>query len=122
MNEEPNQQIEQTNISVSGDSIQSHKFTPGAHSASIAVQSVAQSMAIAVQDSADMLRNISTIETTAIGAATAKWLAEPANVAYKEVIETSQQQIEKAAQTFAQVGAITAKVLKSYADNIGANP
>lgn len=40
-----------------------------------AYQSVAQSAAIAVQDAADALRNVSTIATTAAGVAMAQYLA-----------------------------------------------
>ena len=49
--------------------------------------SVNQSAAVAVQDATDLLRNISTIETTVIGIASAKWLADPANPSYEKIIK-----------------------------------
>ncbi|WP_299011365.1 hypothetical protein [uncultured Shewanella sp.] len=70
-----------------------------------------QSIASAVESATDLLRNISTIETTVIGVASAKWLAEPANVAYKEIIENATQNIAFAVENLANVGAAGASVL-----------
>lgn len=39
-----------------------------------AVQAIGQTTAIVIQDAAEMLRNINTVEVTAIGAATTKWI------------------------------------------------
>lgn len=70
-----------------------------------------QSIASAVESATDLLRNISTIETTVIGVASAKWLAEPANVAYKEIIENATQNIAFAVENLANVGTAGASVL-----------
>lgn len=87
----------------------------------LGVQSVAQSMAIAVQDATDLLRNISTIEATALGVATAKWVAEPENLAYKVIIDNCGKVIKDTAQTLEEIGTNTSNVLKKYAQiaNIG---
>ncbi|XVJ70262.1 MAG: hypothetical protein HEQ39_11875 [Rhizobacter sp.] len=78
-----------------------------------AYQSVAQTTAIAVQDSADALRNLSTIATTAIGVAMAQLLATK-DVKYVEVITAAQQVMTQANVEFAQVGATAATVIKGY--------
>lgn len=78
-----------------------------------AYQSVAQSTAIAVQDSADALRNLSTIATTAIGVAMAQLLATK-DVKYVEVIAAAQQVMTQANVEFGQVGATAASVIKGY--------
>ena len=88
--------------------------TPGQTAAGIAVQSVAQSTAIAIADSTDMLRNISTIATTAIGIALSKWIATPENVLYKEVISTAQGLISQAADDMKTIGDNAGDVLKNY--------
>lgn len=82
----------------------------------VSVQSIAQSMAIAVQDATDLLRNISTIETTAIGVASAKWVANPENVLYKQVISTCEDTIKEAADIFKTIGIDTTEILKKYID------
>lgn len=76
-------------------------------------QSVAQSAAIAVQDSADALRNLSTIATTAIGVAMSQLLATK-DVKYVEVITAAQQVMTQANVEFGQVGATAAAVIKGY--------
>ncbi|MFT5759504.1 MAG: hypothetical protein ACI9LM_004271 [Alteromonadaceae bacterium] len=70
-----------------------------------------QSIAEAVQDATDLLKNISTIETTVIGVASAKWLAEPANVAYKEIIDNAKENITFAVKNLVEVGSAGASVL-----------
>ncbi len=77
-------------------------------------QSVAQSMAIAVQDVVDLMRNISAIETSAIGAATAKWIAEPENVFYPVIIEKSTETMAEIATLMKTVGENTAYILNQY--------
>ena len=72
---------------------------------------VNQSIAQAVESASDLLRNISTIETTVIGVASAKWLAEPANMAYKEIIENAKENITFAVENLASVGTAGASVL-----------
>lgn len=79
-----------------------------------AVQSIAQSTAIAIQDGVDMLRNVSTVEVTAIGTATAKWIANPTMVVYKEVISTSVETIQDAAKAYKDIGQAAFEVLQQF--------
>ncbi len=72
---------------------------------------VNQSIASAVQHATDLLRNITTIETTVIGIASAKWLAEPANVAYKEIIDNAKENITFAVDNLTAVGTAGKSVL-----------
>jgi hypothetical protein len=78
-----------------------------------AYQSVAQSMAIAVQDAADNLRNVNTLATTAMGIALAQLLAtgEPQ---YAEVIVTAQNMSVTASTTMLTIGQDAAQVLRSF--------
>jgi hypothetical protein len=78
-----------------------------------AYQSVAQSTAIAVQDSADALRNISTIATTAIGVAMAQFLATK-DPQYVEVITAAQNAMTQANAEFLSVGTNAASVIKNF--------
>src|ERR1043165_3652700 len=80
----------------------------------LVAQSVAQSMAIAVQDTVDLMRNISAIETTAIGAATAKWIEQPENVFYPTIIASSTATLNTIAALLKTVGENTASVLQQY--------
>ncbi|GAB1257886.1 hypothetical protein NBRC116494_23880 [Aurantivibrio plasticivorans] len=73
--------------------------------------SIAQSMEQAVQDAVDTLRNISTVETTVIGVASAKWVAEPENVAYAAIIENAQANISFAVANLTAVGTAAASVI-----------
>jgi len=80
-----------------------------------AYQSVAQSTAIAVQDATDTLRNLSTISSTAIGAAMAQMLADPAKAEqYTKVITQAQEIMTKAAATFTTIGQDAATVLNGF--------
>lgn len=81
----------------------------------LAQPSVNQSIAAAVQNATDLLRNISTMETTVIGVASAKWLAEPANVAYKEIIDNAKENITFAVENLAKVGTTGAGVISDLA-------
>jgi hypothetical protein len=77
-----------------------------------AYQGVAESAAIAVQDATDMLRNISTIATSAIGTAMARMLAgepgaEPALVA-------AQGLIAQATKDYAAICAAAAAALREF--------
>lgn len=74
--------------------------------------SVNQSVALAVQSAVDLMRNLNTIETTVIGVASASWLAQPENLAYKEIIETATKTITFAVENLAQVGTVGAEVLQ----------
>lgn len=87
---------------------------PGAQATGLAVQSVAQSAAMIVQDAGVLFRNLSTIETTAIGAATAKWIETPENVAYLLIIEESQRVIQNAAAVIEAAGKSASAVLAAF--------
>ncbi len=73
--------------------------------------SINQSIALAVQSAVDLMRNLNTIETTVIGVASASWLADPANPAYKEIIQNATQTITFAVDNLAKVGTVGAGVL-----------
>jgi hypothetical protein len=78
-----------------------------------AYQSIAQSMAIAVQDAADALRNISTISTTAAGVAMAQLLAT-GDPKYAEAVVAAQAMMGQASENFQQIGAAAAAVLSGF--------
>lgn len=78
-----------------------------------AYQSVSQSMAIAIQDATDNLRNAGTISTTAQGVAMAK-LLETKNAFYSQVLEQAQKMFDEAAETFRKIGTNAADVLKGF--------
>ncbi|HSI50486.1 MAG TPA: hypothetical protein VLA61_19645 [Ideonella sp.] len=78
-----------------------------------AYQSVAQSTAIAVQDAADALRNISTIATTAVGVAMAQLLAT-GDTKYQTAISEAQKLMQNATTDFSNVGTAAANVLKGF--------
>lgn len=86
---------------------------PADQSGAKAIQSIGQTTAIVVQDAADMLRNINTIETTAIGTATAAWLATK-DPSYKEIIQTSMDMMGQAAALYATIGKNAATVLQGF--------
>jgi hypothetical protein len=88
--------------------------TTFAQSEGKAVQSIGQTTAIVIQDAADMLRNISTIEVTAIGAATAAWLADPANAAYETIINEATTVIQNAAAAYLLIGQNAYTVFKQF--------
>ena len=79
-----------------------------------AVQSIGQTTAIVIQDAADMLRNVSTIETTAIGAATAKWIANPTDLSYVEIINQSITVMQQAAGLYLTIGQNAYTVLSQF--------
>lgn len=78
-----------------------------------AQQAVAQSSAIAIQDAADNLRNLSTITTTAIGVALAQLLAT-GDPKYSKVIEEAQKVMTKGTENYAKVGEKAAKILSDF--------
>ena len=78
-----------------------------------AYQSVAQSVAIAVQDATDNLRNLSTISTTAQGVAMAQ-LLETKDPFYAQVLEQAQKMVADAADTFRTIGTNASDVLKGF--------
>ncbi|MDX2103911.1 MAG: hypothetical protein EAZ99_04380 [Alphaproteobacteria bacterium] len=78
-----------------------------------AYQSVAQSSAIAVQDAADTLRNVSTIATTAMGVAMAQLLATKDPI-YLQALTQAQQMMTQATSDYASIGTAAATVLKNF--------
>ena len=78
-----------------------------------AYQSVAQSAAIAVQDGADYLRNVSTISSTAIGIAMAQYAATQ-DAKYLEVIAAAQALVPVASQAFETIGQSAAAVVNAF--------
>lgn len=79
--------------------------------------SIAQSMEQAVQDAVLTLRNISTIETTVIGVASAKWVAQPENILYEAIIENAQKNISFAVKNLTEVGTAASNVIKALQVN-----
>lgn len=86
-----------------------------AEGAGKAYQSVAHSMALAVQDATDNLRNVSTVATTGMGVALAQVLAtgDPDGT-YTKALQAAQQMASVASQTFLTIGTDAAAVLKSF--------
>jgi hypothetical protein len=78
-----------------------------------ATQAIAQTTAIVIQDGADMLRNVSTIEVTTIGAATAAFFATK-NPMYLEMIQQSLTTIGNAADTYVKIGQAAYTVLSQF--------
>lgn len=79
-----------------------------------AYQSVAQSMAIAVQDTTDYLRNITTLSSTAIAVCTQLMLQERKVDPYGDIIAKSQQTLNETVQIFERIGSSSAKILKEF--------
>jgi hypothetical protein len=79
-----------------------------------AYQSVAQSSAIAVQDATDMLRNMSTIATTASGVAIAQMLAMPPNPGAALALEAAQAMMTSATVEYTAIGTAAAAILKEF--------
>ena len=78
-----------------------------------AYQSVAQSMAIAVQDATDSMRNTTTMASTAMGIALAQFLATK-DATYLTAIESSQGMITSAAATLTTIGTSAGAILKGF--------
>ena len=79
-----------------------------------AYQSVSQTTAIAIQDAADNLRNISTMGATAMGVAMAEMLAKGKVEPYKDIIQEATKMIEDSANNFKTIGTNAEDVLKSF--------
>jgi len=80
-----------------------------------AVQSIGQTTAIVIQDAGDMLRNISTVETTAIGAATAAWVASGGvDVLYETIIDKGMTIMQEAAALYLTIGQNAYQVLVQF--------
>jgi hypothetical protein len=78
-----------------------------------AYQMVAQTAALAIQDAADTLRNMSTIAYTAQGVAMAL-LLETGDLKYVDVMAQAQKLLQDANANFAATGEAAAAVLKSF--------
>ena len=84
-----------------------------AEGAGKAYQSVAQSMAIAVQDATDAMRNSFTIGNTAMGVALAQYLAT-LDANYLTAIQNAQQMMTFSSTTWSTVGTQAATILKGF--------
>jgi len=75
--------------------------------------------AMVMNDAADMLRNVSTIQITAIGAATAAWIASGGtDVSYEAIIDKSMAILNEAAALYLTIGEKAYKVLMQYKEQI----
>lgn len=80
-----------------------------------AYQMVAQSMAIAIQDATDHLRNISTISSTAVAVTTELMIANPDKFEqYSKILDKAQGSISKATFSFGKVGKDAGQILKDF--------
>lgn len=82
-----------------------------------AYQSVAQTSAIAVQDAADALRNISTIATTAAGVAMAQLMLpanKPNTEQYTNVLQEAQKMMTSAVGDFSAISNAAANLVKQF--------
>lgn len=77
-----------------------------------AYQAVAASAAIAVQDATDMLRNISTVSTTAIGVAMAQMLEGDAGA--RQTLEAAQTALDTAVRSYATICEAASMALKGF--------
>lgn len=77
------------------------------------VLAVALTTAIVIQDAADMLRNISTVQVTAIGAATAAWITNR-DPAYKDLIAASMTIMQDAADLYLKIGTNAFQVFDQF--------
>lgn len=77
-----------------------------------AYQVVAASAAIAVQDATDMLRNVSTVSTTAIGVAMAQMLEGDAGA--REALAAAQATLDTAVRSYAAICEAAATALKGF--------
>jgi len=78
-----------------------------------AVQSIGQTTAIVIQDAAEMLRNTNTVEVTAIGAATAKWIATK-DPAYQEIIQNCMKVMQDAAALYLTIATNAQQALNEF--------
>lgn len=78
-----------------------------------AYQSVAQSMAIAIQDATDYLRHISSFGLTATGLAMAKF-AETEEPHWLKVMEQAQKMMVNAETDFKTIGSAASTVLQGF--------
>lgn len=79
----------------------------------LAVQSVATSTAVAIQDGSTYMRNVTTMASAAIGVALAQLVATK-DAKWAEVIQHAQKAVSGAAQNFQQIGEASAAIMKAY--------
>lgn len=79
-----------------------------------AYQSVAQSMAIAIQDATDNLRNINTITTTAIGVALAEGIASGNMATYNDVLTQVNTVLTNATTNFTNLGSAATTIATNF--------
>jgi len=89
--------------------------SPLANGAGQSVQSISQSIAIAVQDAGDTMRNIAIVQSTALGVATKK-LVETKDLEYIPVIQQCQAVMNDSVVYWENIGKKGAEILKSYKD------
>ena len=70
-------------------------------------------MALTVQDASSLLRNVNTLATTTMGAATAK-LIKDGDPKMAAVIQQAQQTIQDAAESFKTIGTYSGDILKNF--------
>lgn len=88
-------------------------FTPLTQGAGQAVQSIAQSIAIAVQDSVDTMRSMATVQSATIGVATQKYI-ETRDHDYIPITEHCKGNLNNSVEYWERVGLTGASILKSY--------
>jgi hypothetical protein len=98
-----------------GGSGEGDASSPPAYEQSIGktVQAVGLSTAIVIQDAADMLRNVSTVQVTAIGAATAAWIATR-DPSYEAVIDKSMAVLKDAVGLYLSISQNAFNVLAQF--------
>ncbi|WP_163931644.1 hypothetical protein [Paraferrimonas sp. SM1919] len=79
-----------------------------------AYQSVSQSTAIAIQDAADQLRNMSTISTTAAGVAMSQLLATGNVKEFTQVYAEINTMVTNSTENFSKIGEAASKVLNGF--------
>lgn len=77
-----------------------------------AYQVVAASAAIAIQDATDMLRNVSSVSTTAIGVAMAQMIEGDPGA--QKTLEAAQLALDNAAKAYAAICGAAAQSLKEF--------
>lgn len=107
-----NNQIIDSLVAVRNASLTQGVITSGG--AGKAYHSVAQSTAIAVQDAANYLRNLSTLSSTAVGVAMSQLLATGDTEKYAPVIQAAQSLVASGAATFKTIGFNAADVLNHF--------
>jgi|GEM_PF-1837081 len=103
-----------TNENSKGGSTSEESSLPYEQALGLSVQSVAQSAAIAVSDATDMLRNVETVMTTAMGVAMAKWIETPENVFYEQIVNAATTAISNSAKNFEKIGTDAQSVLAKF--------